>query len=485
MDESGQERELTRESFLRRSALGALAASGLYGLVDTLAPPQARALASGPRHPTEQHVLHGLRIVRENGVEVVVPPRHHQIVTAMLRVGPGGRELRAARAELERVLGRLDRRFAATPAGLGITVGWGRSYFRDFVPRLRDGRRFPRYLPTDVQASKRDGKRREAVLDAVRFPSDPESMRLEQNHVCVLFRSDSLEHIAAGARAVFDSLDGMFEIRSIRKGFVGGGEAGGRSLPKQLALRAGLPAARLIPDNAQLFLGFTSTQRSALGPDLIANLEALPGVTDQWPNGYFRGGTTMHVSHLHEDLDTWYERFSYLRRAWAAFTPGLSVTDGTLTLPEGPEEIQDLSTVVAEAQDKGLVGHSGSLQPATRLATPIVDHHGVRYPSGTALIQRADFNTLDNPFFWSARPRRDDMSKDAAPGLHFVAFAATSDLFHRARLAMDGRYSGGRTTPFHARAEEQGLNSVLRTTHRQNFLVPPRTHRSFPLAELL
>jgi len=26
---------------------------------------------------------------------------------------------------------------------------------------------------------------------------------------------------------------------------------------------------------------------------------------------------------------------------------------------------------------------------------------------------------------------------------------------------------------------------VLLTTHRQNFLVPPRRHRSFPLAELL
>jgi hypothetical protein len=25
---------------------------------------------------------------------------------------------------------------------------------------------------------------------------------------------------------------------------------------------------------------------------------------------------------------------------------------------------------------------------------------------------------------------------------------------------------------------------VLTTTHRQNFLVPPRRHRSFPLAEL-
>jgi hypothetical protein len=34
-----------------------------------------------------------------------------------------------------------------------------------------------------------------------------------------------------------------------------------------------------------------------------------------------------------------------------------------------------------------------------------------------------------------------------------------------------------------ARSRAQGLNSVLTTTHRQNFLVPPRRHRSFPLAE--
>jgi hypothetical protein len=29
------------------------------------------------------------------------------------------------------------------------------------------------------------------------------------------------------------------------------------------------------------------------------------------------------------------------------------------------------------------------------------------------------------------------------------------------------------------------FNNILRTTHRQNYLVPPRVHRSFPLAELL
>ena len=33
--------------------------------------------------------------------------------------------------------------------------------------------------------------------------------------------------------------------------------------------------------------------------------------------------------------------------------------------------------------------------------------------------------------------------------------------------------------------DQIGINSAMRATHRQNFLVPPRSHRSFPLAELL
>jgi hypothetical protein len=70
-----------------------------------------------------------------------------------------------------------------------------------------------------------------------------------------------------------------------------------------------------------------------------------------------------------------------------------------------------------------------------------------------------------------------------AAGVHFVVFNPTGDDFHRNRLAMDGVLPGGKI-PFKPRAREQGFNSVLSTTHRQNYLVPPRQHRSFPLAEL-
>ena len=73
-----------------------------------------------------------------------------------------------------------------------------------------------------------------------------------------------------------------------------------------MALAAHLPGARSIPPQAQAFLGFTTTLQDNMGPGIIANLETLPGVTDQWPHGYFRQGTTMHLSHLFEDLATWY-----------------------------------------------------------------------------------------------------------------------------------------------------------------------------------
>jgi hypothetical protein len=63
-------------------------------------------------------------------------------------------------------------------------------------------------------------------------------------------------------------------------------------------------------------------------------------------------------------------------------------------------------------------------------------------------------------------------------------FQPTIAIFNRIRLAMDGRYSG-QTLPVAPRSPHAGINSVLHTTHRQNYLVPPRRHRSFPLAEFL
>jgi hypothetical protein len=468
---------LTRRQFVAGGA-GALAAAGIYGLVDRFTGAPARGPAGVL--PSEQHTLGRLEIVVDNGVEVVVPPLHHEVVTAVLRVDQTQAALGEAKDALEDALRRGDDRYGPAPAGLSISVGWGLPYFEHYVPEAARAQ-----LPVDLRASKTAGRRVPALVDAIRFPSDPEELILEQNHVAFFFRSDSREHISSVSKDIFDALGDAFELTSIRRGFMGGGFHGGRSLPKRMALAAGVPGAELIPDTAELFLGFTSTQKAGLGPPGIANFETLPGYTDQWPDGYFLGGTAMHLSHIFEDIEAWYLNFDFSERVSTTFRAGLKVPEGTQTVPQDPPGADNARAVREEARRFRAVGHSSGIQPASRLASDVVGNDGRRFPKGTAVPQRADFNTLDNPFFWSGRPAVDGQSDEPAAGLHFVVFTPSADDFHRTRLAMDGILPDGSSIPLDPRSRQQGFNSILRTTHRQNFLVPPRRHRAFPLVELL
>lgn len=460
-----------RELLVGGTAAAALGTAGVYELVDRLTESPPRRFGEG-RAP-EQHLLDGMRIADDNGVEIVVPTLHHEIVTAELAARPG----RDEQAALEEVLLRLERDYEGTPAGLAVTAAWGLPYFRRYVPAAAE-----RHLPVDRRASTPRRSHR-ALLDAVRFPSDPGDVVLEDNDAAFLLRSDHQEHIQEGSEAIFTAMQGVLEMTSVRKGFAGGGFDGGPGLPKQLAMAAGVPGADLIPDGSELFLGFTSTQRHALGPPRIVNFETL-GLVDLGPRSYFHGGTHMHLSHVFEDLEAWYLNFDFTERVDTTFRPRLSVDPGTKTVPQPPEEAASSDAVRNDFRRFGSIGHSSSMQSTSRLQADVIGADGTLYRKGTAIPQRADFNTLDNPFFWSSQPERDGMDRGPAAGLHFVAFNPTSDDFHRTRLAMDGVLPDGLPIPLEPRARGQGINSILRTTHRQNFLVPPRSHRSFPLVEL-
>src|SRR4051812_15371842 len=227
---------LTRRQALAGAAASALGAAGIYELVDRLAGGAGteQVRRSVGRMGAEQHAL-GLNVVVDNDVEVVVPPRHHRLVTAKVAAS----DPRQAARELEDALRELENRFdPTTPAGLGVTIGWGVPYFRNHVAEQTDV-----HLPHDRRADK------PALIDSIRFPSDPAETILEDNDVAVLLRADARDHIVAGAKALFADLD-VFRVTSIREGFVGGG------LPKRMAVAAGVPGADLIPEGAQLFLGF-------------------------------------------------------------------------------------------------------------------------------------------------------------------------------------------------------------------------------------
>jgi hypothetical protein len=212
-------------------------------------------------------------------------------------------------------------------------------------------------------------------------------------------------------------------------------------------------------------------------------LETIPGLTDQWPNGYFMHGTTMHLSHLYLDLAGWYA-LKDQDRVHQAFDTTLKVATPTQVVAEGSAQTKTQAQVASDLQAAGAVGHSESLQPATRLASALTDNYGNSHVAGTSIPERSDFDSLDNPFFYTADPAGDGYSSTPAASLHFVVFTPTSDAFHRARKAMDGRYPNGANLSLNPRTQA-GFNQFLHTTHRQNFLVPPRAHRSFPLAEYL
>jgi hypothetical protein len=455
--------KLTRRGFLAGGAAVALGAAGAYELVDHLA-------GGGPTRPAgrllpEQHLLEGVRFVHQDGVEVLVPPLHHQVVTARVTADP--QSLVDAQRSLEEILSGLERDYEATPAGLGITVAWGLPYFERLVPDQAGS-----YIPHDLRAQK------SVLLETRRFPSDPDETVLERNDVAFLLRSDVRDHIDDALSRLRKS--SLLTITSLRRGFAGGGFEGGSSLPKQMAMAAGVPGADLIPDTSELFLGFTSTQRAGLGPGKIANFETL-GLVDLRGTDYFRNGTHMHLSHVTEDLEAWYINFDFDERVTTAFRPGLQVKPNVQTVPQGPKEAQSEADVRRDFKRTGRIGHSASIQVTSRLAADKIGPDGTRYPKGTAIPIRADFNTLDNPFEFSDQPS--ELVSGPAAGIHFVVFNPTSDDFHRNRLAMDGVLPDGKL-PLEPRDRNQGFNSVLRTSHRQNFLVPPRRHRSFPLAEI-
>jgi hypothetical protein len=488
----------------------ALASVGIYKVIDTIAEPPDRSAATGSQPVQEQYILQGERVVMVDGsgvksskgtIAVRVPALHNHVITARLNVPSRAKELQEAQHHFESVLLELERRFPPTPTGVATTVAWGIPYFHHYVPTLgksssffKAGTRYPTYLPIDLVTSKTEGRTVYAVQDARTFPSDQPPpgfgpVRLEQNDVAVLLRSDSLANVQAAQNALFglgsNQAGGLFKVTSIRQGFSGGGFYGKQGLPSKLALAADIPGAKSIPRQSQGFLGFATTLESNMGPDNIASLETLPGLTNQWPSGYFKQGTTMHLSHLFQDLVTWYEQNfpKYANRVQAMLQPGLSPAPapGTLALqPPGQSEAE-----VAEGVKRyNAYGHTGSMSDVDSTTSPKTSNYGKAYPSGTTIPVRGDFDTLDNPFHYTAHPTADHYSKKPAAGLHFIQFQPTIGIFNIVRLSMDGHYPD-MTLPVDPRSTHAGINSVLHTTHRQNYLVPPRRHRSFPLAEFL
>jgi hypothetical protein len=499
----GESSGVSRRKFLRGAATAsaaAIAGRGVYSVLDGFAGPTRVEAATGDYYKQEQYLVDNATAVYDNGVTVFVPPIYNDVFTAKLNPNLNWDrvQLQAAQTQLEGALKSLEGQFPNSAKGLTLVISWGLSYFRNYVVPINS-----KVWADNAPKDKATGGL--AVIDAVSFPSDPPSVVIEDNDVAIKIRSDSSATMTSVENQLFKDpgpayVGNLFKLTSRRIGFAGRG-FGTPSVAKKLALSVipPIPGADKIPDNAQLMMGFTSTQTDALAMDRIPSFETLPGITDQYDPitntfRYFAQGCAMHLSHLYLDLDAWYNKTQggYAERVQRMFAPTTHVNGQPVTVPNGPAQVATRTQVIIDAQNKQnpvKAGHNSLLQQATRLgADNVFDNYGQRRRKGAAIPRREDFNTLDDPFAWYDDGTPTGFTPQTyKAGLHFAVFVPASDRFHRARRSMDGVFADNTDirNKYNLSDDQIGFNSFMKASHRQNFLVPPRRHRSFPLAELL
>ncbi len=429
--------------------------------------------------PATQYELPGVTEEDHLGVPVAVVPLWHAVVTAKLAFAPDNRAaLKSAQERLTAALATVERIYPLGPSGIFIQVAYGLPYFRERIPGSVTDELFPRSTLTGSEGQW-------AIVDSIRFPKDPQTLVLEEQEVVFHFKSDYRDHIERVIGALFRPgeqelngipADGTFvgdvlSVTSLRRGFAGHG------MPAVVGQRLGIPGAEHVPAGSMLFMGFTSSHKDGLAGGNLPSFETLPGYTDVKPGDYFAGGTAMHLSHIGIELDRWYG-LSHQDRLARVFHPRRT---------EGPEVLspdQSPATVTFEEErdedaKTGVLGHNEQMQFLSRLKEDTTTAYGEKLPRGTVIFLRQDFNTVENPFGFSTD---EPISSRPRAGVHFVGFGPSSQHFELMRLEMDSVHHQDR---FQLPDDNIGFTKFLDTTHRQNLMLPPRAHRSMPLAELL
>lgn len=222
-----------------------------------------------------------------------------------------------------------------------------------------------------------------------------------------------------------------------------------------------------------MWMGFADQHRDAAGPAEITTFagDAERRLTDARPDDYFGRAAIQHASQVTLDLHAWYLRESYAERVGYMFrqvpAPAVARADDPR---RGPAFLANAfhgndSAAANAAETRRTVGH-GEMGHVAAL------HRSSRTAAGTPVHIRLDgpgFDDLDLPRGTGAQPK-----------LQFSIFVPTADFFRTMRRhgsSMD--LAAKHQVPL----SSNGLEAFTTTTRRQNFLVPPRSRRAFPLAE--
>ena len=433
---------------------------------------------------------------------------------------------------LANALATIEANYAFSPSGVFTFIAYGLPYFN----------RLPHSLVASRVPLRNDGSGKSVLEEAVASPTDVSSLnpgiskltfnvpvQIETNDVLFTLRSDSLSNITDvsawlngsnrlnGRSVPSPAFNGLFSFAPARLNFVQPGLP--RQMANQLNAQGASPfttVAGEINPASSMWMGFVDQQVNASAPNggtvTFAQANAGDGIgklTTALAGDYFDNGSIMHLSHDIDDLAQFYaspdepfsERVQYM---FSSFQPngnpglpfpedpndqftnggGQGAPTGNLTtqqqsafLPNvffGPTQIQGNFDPAVTDHHKYRVGHTVALQRSSRAA------------NGTPLHIRNDgpgLSSLDVP------------GGSSQPTLEFMVFVPTAEFFRVMRInsaSLDyvkAGEQGGTATSVSAGveaadSEDDGLERFLTATRRQNFLIPPRRHRAFPLLEL-
>lgn len=402
----------SRRTVLRRfAAVGAALSAGCASLVGS--EPEAEPtvdLGANPHDvPARQHAWNDALVTDADGNPMA--PRYSRVVLLDLDVEPS---IEAAET-VEHAMRGIEAAYPWGADGLLHALAWGSGYF----DRLGELEASPIRSPQVLSRT-----------------DDPDLLSFD---AALVLSSDVPAHLDRTEAATFDGradlegepiehrLGDVFSVAARRTGFMGEG------LPAEHAEAEGLPLD--VPDDAPMFTGFFSGRRKTQATEDRVTIG----------EGRFAGGTTMHLSHLVETLDGWWE-MSEDDRVARMFSPEFDADDVEALGQDVPFE----NAVEDHAGDHGVVGHHEKVARVREDGRPV--------------ILRRDFNTTDG----------------GDPGVHFLAFQRSLDDFEKTRKSMNGWYLRDEHPQIRDR-DNNGLLEFISVRSRANFYVPPRERRSFPM----
>jgi hypothetical protein len=434
-----------------------------------------------------------------DGVQFGMPPIQTVFVTARLARAPS----KADQVRMESALRTIEANYPYSPGGVMTHVAYSDNYFARLPATVVTanmplttafngvpaGQRVLKRAvpgPTDVAPGNRTLELRRAEFNV--------PVVMESNDILFTVRSDDASRVQDVVRWLGGSnvmlsraqpspvFDAGMTITSTRSMFVQIG------LPRNVAASAGLPFASFINPFSPMWMGFADQQVNASAP--AQNVTFVGGggikVTNAAAGSYFDNGSIQHLSHVLLDLRQFYldgnspddptadhrepfeERIQYMFEAppQVQEDPTDPFTDGG-----GP---RNLTTRGALLQNvfRGANYATQSAQQFQRIGHVSQLHRSGRTAGGAPVHQR-----IDGPGF----DAMDTTTGRNTPKLQFSGFFPSSDFFATLRR---NQASLDLLDQFALDEEDHGLERFITATRRQNFLIPPRRHRAFPLIEL-